>query len=36
MFRQKLKGFFEKTPGMHYIKQIATVLIDDIGDIAGA
>ncbi|MGQ4807114.1 hypothetical protein NKDENANG_00456 [Candidatus Entotheonellaceae bacterium PAL068K] len=30
MFRQKLKGFFEKTPVMHYIKQISTVMIDDI------
>jgi hypothetical protein len=30
MFRQKLKGFFEKTPVMHYIKQIETIIIDDI------
>ena len=30
MFRQKLQGFFEKTPVMHYIKQVATVMIDDI------
>jgi hypothetical protein len=30
MFRQKLQGFFEKTPVIHYIKQIETVTIGDI------
>ena len=30
MFRDKLKGFFEKTPVIHYIKQVETVEIDDI------
>jgi hypothetical protein len=30
MFREKLKGFFEKTPVIHYIKQIETVVIGDI------
>ena len=30
MFRQKLQGFFEKTPVMHYIKQVETVVIDEI------
>ncbi len=30
MFRAKLQSYFEKTPVMHYIKQIETVLIGDI------
>ncbi len=30
MFRDKLRSFFEKTPAIHYIKQIETVEIDDI------
>lgn len=30
MFRAKLKSFFEKTPAIHYVKQIETVVIDDI------
>ncbi len=30
MFRQKLKGFFEKTPVIHYIKQVETVVIGDL------
>jgi hypothetical protein len=30
VFREKLKSLFEKTPVIHYIKQIDTVMIDDI------
>ena len=30
MFREKLRGFFEKTPVIHYIKQHETVVIGDI------
>jgi hypothetical protein len=30
VFREKLKSFFEKTPVIHYIKQIETIVIDDI------
>jgi hypothetical protein len=30
MFRQKLKGFFEKTPVIHYIKQVETVVIGEL------
>lgn len=29
-FREKLQGFFEKTPVMHYVKQIETVVIDNV------
>lgn len=30
MFRQKLKGFFEKTPVFHYMKQVETVVVGDL------
>jgi hypothetical protein len=30
MFRRKAKGFFEKTQVIHYIKQIRTIVIEDI------
>jgi hypothetical protein len=30
MFRKKLHSFFDKTPAIHYIKQIDTVTIDNI------
>lgn len=30
MFRDRFKSFFEKTPAIHYIKQIETVAIEDI------
>lgn len=30
MFRQKLKGFFEKTPVFHYMKQVDTVVIGEL------
>ncbi|MCZ6875673.1 MAG: hypothetical protein O7G88_19455 [bacterium] len=30
MFRQKLRGLFEKTPVIHYIKQVDTVVIGEI------
>jgi hypothetical protein len=30
MFRDKLRGFFEKTPVIHYIKQIETLVIGEI------
>lgn len=30
MFRQKLRGFFEKTPVFHYMKQVETVVIGEL------
>ena len=30
MFRQRLASFFEKTPAIHYIKQVETVTLDEI------
>ena len=30
MFRQKLKGFFEKTPVFHYMKQVETAVIGEL------